>query len=73
MVALQKGFLSIFFSAFQVTSVAIAGTVFPIGVGGGTTVGLLFAAGGIGSALGPLVVHLLRCAPKGGVREYRLR
>ena len=67
-VALQKGFLSIFFSAFQVTSVAIAGTVFPIGVGGGTTVGLLFAAGGIGSALGPLVVH-----PLLGARQQALR
>ena len=67
-VALQKGFLSIFFSAFQVTSVAIAGTVFPIGVGGGTTVGLLFAAGGVGSALGPLVVH-----PLLGARQQALR
>ena len=56
-VALQKSFLSFFFSGFQVASVAIAGTVFPLGVAGGTTVGLLFAAGGVGSALGPLVVQ----------------
>jgi MFS family permease len=67
-VALQKGFLSIFFSAFQVVSVAIAGTVFPIGVGGGTTVGLLFAAGGVGSALGPLVIQ-----PLLGARQQSLR
>ncbi|MDE0221791.1 MAG: hypothetical protein OXJ90_21155, partial [Spirochaetaceae bacterium] len=67
-VALQKGFLSIFFSAFQVASVAIAGTVFPIGVGGGTTVGLLFAAGGVGSALGPLVIQ-----PMLGARQQSLR
>ena len=67
-VALQKGFLSIFFSAFQVASVAIAGAVFPIGVGGGTTVGLLFAAGGVGSALGPLVVQ-----PMLGARLQSLR
>ena len=67
-VALQKGFLSIFFAAFQVASVAIAGTVFPIGAGGGTSVGLLFAAGGVGSALGPLVIQ-----PLLGARQQSLR
>ena len=56
-VTLQKSFLSFFFSGFQVASVAIAGTVFPLGHAGGTTVGLLFAAGGLGSGLGPLVVQ----------------
>ena len=56
-VTLQKSFLSFFFSGFQVASVAIAGTVFPLGHAGGTTVGLLFAAGGVGSGLGPLVVQ----------------
>ena len=64
-VTLQKSFLSFFFSGFQVASVAIAGTVFPLGHAGGTTVGLLFAAGGVGSGLGPLVVQpfLRRPAP----------
>ena len=56
---LQKSLLSFFFSGFQVASVAIAGTMFPIGQAGGTTVGLLFAAGGIGSGLGPVIVHAL--------------
>ena len=56
-VTLQKSFLSFFFSGFQVASVAIAGTAFPLGHAGGTTVGLLFAAGGLGSGLGPLVVQ----------------
>ena len=56
---LQKSLLSFFFSGFQVASVAIAGTMFPIGQAGGTTVGLLFAAGGVGSGLGPVVVHAL--------------
>ena len=58
-VTLQKSFLSFFFSGFQVASVAIAGTTFPLGQAGGTTVGLLFAAGGVGSGLGPLVVQPL--------------
>ena len=58
-VTLQKSFLSFFFSGFQVASVAIAGTAFPLGHAGGTTVGLLFAAGGLGSGLGPLVVQPL--------------
>ena len=58
-VTLQKSLLSFFFSGFQVASVAIAGTIFPLGQAGGTTVGLLFAAGGVGSGLGPLVVQPL--------------
>ena len=58
-VTLQKSFLSFFFSGFQVASVAIAGTVLPLGQAGGTTVGLLFAADGVGSGLGPLLVQLL--------------
>ena len=56
-VTLQKSFLSFFFAGFQVASVAIAGIVFPLGHAGGTTVGLLFAAGGVGSGIGPLVVQ----------------
>ena len=56
-VTLQKSFLSFFFTGFQVASVAIAGIVFPLGHAGGTTVGLLFAAGGVGSGIGPLVVQ----------------
>ena len=51
-VTLQKSFLSFFFAGFQVASVAIAGIVFPLGHAGGTTVGLLFAAGGVGSGIG---------------------
>ena len=57
--ALQKGFLLFFFSGFQVASVAIAGTAFAVGQAGGTALGLLFAAGGIGSGVSPVVARWL--------------
>lgn len=53
-VALQKGFLLFFFSGFQVASVAIA-----VGQGDGIALGLLFAAGGVGSGLSPVVARWL--------------
>ena len=58
-VALQKGFLLFFFSGFQVASVAIAGTAIAVGQGDGIALGLLFAAGGIGSGLSPVVARWL--------------
>ena len=58
-VALQKGFLLFFFSGFQVASVAIAGTAIAVGQGDGIALGLLFAAGGVGSGLSPVVARWL--------------
>ncbi len=58
-VAVQKGFLLFFFSGFQVASVAIAGTAIAVGQGDGIALGLLFAAGGIGSGLSPVVARWL--------------
>ena len=58
-VALQKAFLLFFFSGFQVASVAIAGTAFAVGQGGGIALGLLFAAGGVGSGVSPVVARWL--------------
>ncbi len=58
-VALQKGFLLFFFSGFQVASVAIAGTAIAVGLGDGIALGLLFAAGGVGSGLSPVVARWL--------------
>ena len=58
-VALQKGFLLFFFSGFQVASVAVAGTAIAVGQGDGIALGLLFAAGGVGSGLSPVVARWL--------------
>ena len=53
--ALHKPALMLFFGgAMDVVSVAVSTDVFPLGAGGGTALGLLFAAGGVGSGIGPI-------------------
>ncbi len=57
-IALQKGAMSLTFGgAFQVLQVALAERVFVIGEGGGTSLGLLYAVGGVGTGLGPILAR----------------
>ena len=56
--ALNKAALALFFgSAFEVVQVAIAKDIFPLGVGGGFALGLMYGASGIGSGLGPIIAR----------------
>ena len=53
--ALHKPALMLFFGgAMDVVNVTVSTEVFPLGAGGGTALGLLFAAGGVGSGIGPI-------------------
>lgn len=45
-------------SGYEVVQVRIAESVFPIGVGGGITLGLLYAITGVGSGLGPILARI---------------
>ena len=55
LLALHKSALMLFFGgAMDVVSVSISTEVFPLGAGGGTALGLLFAAAGVGSGIGPI-------------------
>jgi MFS family permease len=57
-ISLHKAALSLTVSgAFQVVQVSIAEKIFVIGEGGGTSLGLLYAAVGVGTGLGPIVVR----------------
>lgn len=57
-IALHKGALTFFVAgAYEVTQVAIAKDVFVIGEGGGIGLGLLYAAIGFGSGVGPIVTR----------------
>ncbi|MDD5469099.1 MAG: MFS transporter [Anaerolineales bacterium] len=68
-IALHKAAIALTISGvFQVVQVRLAQTAFPLGEGGGTSLGLLYAATGVGTGLGPL---LARCLT--GDRESRLR
>lgn len=53
---------------FQVVQVALAETVFVIGEGGGTSLGLLYAVAGIGTGLGPILARRFT-----GDRDHPLR
>ncbi len=58
LIVLQKSMLMLFFgAAFQVILVAIAQDVFTIGSGGSLSVGVLFAAMGLGTGVGPLAAR----------------
>ncbi|MEZ4614632.1 MAG: MFS transporter [Caldilineaceae bacterium] len=66
---LQKAFVMFCFAAaYDVTSVAISQNVFVIGQGGGIGLGLIYAATGIGTGVGPLLMRLFT-----GDDEQKLR
>ncbi len=57
-IALHKGAISLIVnSAFQVVMVALAERVFVIGQGGGASLGLLYAVGGVGTGIGPILAR----------------
>ena len=57
-ISLHKGAISLTVNGvFQVVQVALAERVFVIGEGGGTSLGLLYAAAGIGTGLGPILAR----------------
>lgn len=68
LVAVQKAFLSLFFSGFQVATIAIASSVYPIGEGGGVSLGLVLGVAGVGSGIAPILARLVT-----GDRPRRLR
>jgi MFS family permease len=69
MITLQKAAVALTISGvFQVVQVALAEQVFVIGEGGGTSLGLLYAAGGVGTGLGPILARRFT-----GDRERHLR
>lgn len=55
-------------SSFDIVEVAAAEQIFVIGIGGGVSLGLLFSAEGIGTAMGPLTARFVT-----GDRERALR
>ena len=58
-ITLHKSAVSLFVSgAFQVVQVALAERVFVIGENGGTSLGLLYAAAGIGTGAGPILARI---------------
>jgi len=57
-IAAHKSFIGLLLgSTFEVILVTISGTVFVMGAGGGTGLGLIFAATGIGMGLGPILAR----------------
>ena len=57
-ISLHKGAISLTVNGvFQVVQVALAERVFVIGEGGGTSLGLLYAAAGFGTGLGPILAR----------------
>jgi MFS family permease len=56
--ALHKAVGGLFFtSGLQVVQVVIAESVFPIGEGGGISLGLMFGIAGVGTGIGPIVAR----------------
>jgi MFS family permease len=56
--ALHKAVVALFFtSGLQVIQVVIAESIFPIGEGGGISLGLMFAMAGVGTGIGPIVAR----------------
>jgi MFS family permease len=67
--SLHKGAISVTVNgAFQVIQVVLAERLFPIGEGGGTSLGLLFAVAGVGTGIGPILARRIT-----GDRERPLR
>ena len=56
-IALHKAAVALFITGFQVVQVAIAREVFVLGVGGGVSLGILFAVTGVGSGIGPIAAR----------------
>jgi MFS transporter, NRE family, putaive nickel resistance protein len=57
-ITLQKTALALFImGAFQVIQTIIAEQIFVIGQGGGTSLGLIYAAVGVGTGFGPMIVR----------------
>jgi MFS family permease len=57
-VALLKGAMALSVSgAYQVIQVRIAEQIFPIGEGGGISLGLIYAVVGVGTGLGPIIAR----------------
>ena len=56
-IASHKAAVALFITGFQVVQVVIAREVFVIGVGGGVSLGILFAATGVGSGIGPIAAR----------------
>ena len=57
-IALHKGAFALFVAGgFQVIQVAVAERIFVIGEGGGTSLGLIYAAMGVGTGLGPIAAR----------------
>jgi MFS family permease len=57
-IALHKGAFGLFVAGgFQVVQVALAERVFVIGEGGGTSLGLIYGAMGVGTGLGPIIAR----------------
>jgi MFS family permease len=57
-IALQKSWIGLCFGGgFQVLQVILGEQVFPIGVGGAVSMGLLFAATGVGTGIGPILAR----------------
>jgi NRE family putative nickel resistance protein-like MFS transporter len=68
-IALHKTALTIFFgTTFRVVQAAVADRVFPLGQQSGISMGLMFAAAGVGTGVGPLTVRYFL-----GDTERRLR
>ena len=58
-IALHKGANGLFVSgAYQVLQVTIAEMYFPIGEGGGVSLGLIYAVTGVGTGLGPIIARI---------------
>jgi MFS family permease len=72
-VATLKGAMGLVISgALQVSEVTIAEQVFAIGQGGSTSIGLLYAAGGVGAGLGPIIARRLVGDREAGLRAALL-
>jgi MFS family permease len=68
-IALHKTALTFFLgTTFRVVQAAVSERIFPIGQQGGIAMGLLFAAAGVGTAVGPLTIRRFT-----GDDEWRLR
>ncbi|WP_407922992.1 MFS transporter [Ardenticatena maritima] len=69
MIALQKTFVALAVSGgFQVVQVVMAEQIYPIGEGGSTSLGLMYAVVGVGTGVGPILARAFT-----GDREWPLR
>ena len=67
-IAFHKAAVALFITGFQVVQVEIAREVFVVGVGGGVSLGILFATTGVGSGIGPIAARYFT-----GDRDRELR